>query len=576
MAPGSHSETGRTTRPGNGPVAARVASLFVGDMPAWRLAGVAGVPVLLGAWLLLSPDRLLSREMTVDLLFNLSGAWRLLHAHVPHVDYHDPVGVLGFLLTRLGFGIVGPVPQAFLVGELIFLAFIFLTAVIAAARRLPPLPAIIFVLYGALLVLLPANIGDQPNAYSFAMSYNRWGWSAITTLSLILFLPPRDRQAGAAIDAAIAGLLLLAMFYLKITFGAAGVVTLVVALVVSPHIRDRWRLWSCTLVLVLANVAAPYSHAYLADIWEAANAGYVRASWTDHLRSFLANKAEYGLYASGVLVLVWLWCRGQVPWPVVIAAGFIFGLGVALLTQNAQVAGTPVCMVIAFLIYEAVRPSRADITAAAEIVPRLLAILVFPVLSIAAAAMTLGGYHVAAKSAVAVLTVDATNLRGLAVPADLDVAQASFASGEVPYQIRSRARDIHPGHDAEELSQFEYVQSLLEAAALFADGERGPARILVIDQVNPLPFMLGYPPPHGGNLWLWPGAPVRPVEDVFADVDYVLIPKKPTFIAATLKAVAHYRPYLAEAFVVRAETARWTILDRRHSTTAVMPYEDRE
>ncbi|WP_296378521.1 hypothetical protein [Reyranella sp.] len=28
-----------------------------------------------------------------------------------------------------------------------------------------------------LLVLRPANVGDPPNAYSFAMVYNRYGWS---------------------------------------------------------------------------------------------------------------------------------------------------------------------------------------------------------------------------------------------------------------------------------------------------------------------------------------------------------------------------------------------------------------
>ena len=60
-----------------------------------------------------------------------------------------------------------------------------------------------------------------------------------------------------------------------------------------------------------------------------------------------------------------------------------------------------------------------------------------------------------------------------------------------------------------DVSQSEYVQGLVDAAALVADRQRGAAKVLVMDQVNALPFMLGYPPPRGGNLWLWPGAPVR-------------------------------------------------------------------
>ena len=72
---------------------------------------------------------------------------------------------------------------------------------------------------------MPANVGDRPEQYTFAMSYNRYGWSAYSILALILFVPPReerDRKDGAWIDIAVAGGLLAAMFYLKITYFAVG------------------------------------------------------------------------------------------------------------------------------------------------------------------------------------------------------------------------------------------------------------------------------------------------------------------------------------------------------------------
>ncbi|HKU98995.1 MAG TPA: hypothetical protein VJR58_27130 [Vineibacter sp.] len=539
--------------------------LLLGRTSAPWLAVAAGLPVLAGAWLLLSPQRLVSREMTVDLLFNLSGAWRLLHEHVPHVDYHDPVGTLSFLLTRLGFYIVGPSPQAFLIGETAFLAFAFSAAVIVAARRLPPLPAALFVLYVALLVLQPANVGDQPNAYTLAMSYNRWCWSALTTLCLILFLPPRDKGNRAWVDAAVAGLLLLAMFYLKVTFAAAGLGALMVALVASDHIRMRWTLWGAVPLMLLANAAAPYSHAYLADLWEAASGGYMRTSWPDHVRSFLANKAEYALYGCGVLVLFWLWQRGRASWQPAFAAFFLLGMGVMVLSQNAQAAGVPIGIVIAFLIYDAVCTGRsAGAVGTLQIAP---ALLLLPLLSIAAAATTVVGYHIVARHGDALFTVESTNLRGLAVPAEVDRAQASFTAGEVPYQIRSGVRIARLSQDA---SDFDYVQGLVEAAALFTDAGRGPTKILMLDQVNALPFVLGYPPPRGGNLWLWPG-PARSAEDVFGDVDIVLVPKKPSLVTATVKALAQYERYLAENFFQHEETPRWIIYMRRQS--AALPPE---
>ena len=62
----------------------------------WRLTPLpalvltAGLPVLISIWMLLSPGRMVSREMTFDMLFNLAGAWHVFQGHLPHVDFHDP------------------------------------------------------------------------------------------------------------------------------------------------------------------------------------------------------------------------------------------------------------------------------------------------------------------------------------------------------------------------------------------------------------------------------------------------------------------------------------------------------
>jgi hypothetical protein len=115
-----------------------------------NLALLAGVPVLVALWALLSPGLVLSHEMTWDFLYNLSGAWHLQHGHVAHVDFHEPVGQLNFMLTLLGFELVGPTPFAFLVGVAIVAAVVFASASLAAMRRLPVLPAALFVIFVSL------------------------------------------------------------------------------------------------------------------------------------------------------------------------------------------------------------------------------------------------------------------------------------------------------------------------------------------------------------------------------------------------------------------------------------------
>src|SRR5947207_14745956 len=172
---------------------ARVAKLLTAlDVSLWKLALLAAMPTAIAALALLSPHHLLSREMTWDLLFNLAGAWHLQFGHVPHVDFHEPVGQLNFLLTEAGFLWFGPTPRAFLAGVVLVTLAIFATSHFVAWRRLPLLPATIFVVFACLLVLMPANVGDHPNVYSFAMSYNRYGWCAFAVLPVILFPPPPD------------------------------------------------------------------------------------------------------------------------------------------------------------------------------------------------------------------------------------------------------------------------------------------------------------------------------------------------------------------------------------------------
>lgn len=529
------------------------ATLMTGDTSLARLTVVAAVPVIAAAWALLSPDRLLSREMSWDLLFNLSGAWHLHYGHVAHVDFHDPVGELNFVLTALGFSIVGPTPHAFLVGVAIITSFLFITAVIVAWRRLPLLPAVIFVVFVSLLALRPANVGDLPTAYSFAMSYNRYGWGAIAILALLLFVPPRIGRRGDWIEAAAGGLLLITMYYLKVTYFAVGLGAVGVALLVSPHIRDRWWIWLAVGGAAALNAVAPYNHPYLADVLGAVQAGGVRDSLDNHLMNFFAYGDSYAPYVVALVIAAWMWWNGRAPLRLPLATAFLLAAGAFLLTQNAQPHGMPLAVVIAFLFVHQLRQQRTT--------PLLLAaLLAFPLLSMGSSALSLAGYHLKTDCEQCLSVVDSTNLRGFAVPAEREGLLAAFAKGEAKAPLLNRARAIHPRY---ELSQYEYVETIMEAAALLAGPRYRPGGVVVLDQVNPLPFMLGWPPPKGETLWSGAGMPMQPAKALFADVDHVLIPKFSSYSPGTAAARARYGAYLADYFPVRNETQSWTVVSRR-------------
>ena len=151
-------------------------------------------------------------------------------------------------------------------------------------------------------------------------------------------------------------------------------------------------------------------------------------------------------------------------------------------------------------------------------------------------------------------------LVGLAVPSDPPGLLDAVARHGIDRAMLSRIRTLDT--DNEELSQFEYAETLAEAAALFDDPARREGAIAVLDQVNPMPFILGRAPPRGVTLWLDKAFPWQPAPSMLGDARYVLIPKFSTYRAVTLLAVERYRDYLAKNFPRRSETRSWVLLER--------------
>ncbi|MFZ5783372.1 MAG: hypothetical protein ACOY4R_24495 [Pseudomonadota bacterium] len=540
----------------------RLISGWVRDMPASpaALLALAGLPVVAAAWALLSPPLLLSKTMTQDLLFNLAGAWHIHSGQVAHVDFHDPTGRLSFVLTALGFDLLGPGPFAFLVNVAVMAAVLFAAAILAAMRRLPLLPAAIFVVFVSLVALMPANVGDRPEQYTFAMSYNRYGWSAYSILALVLLVPPhgsddgrRDRRVW--IDVPVAAVLLAAMFYLKITYFAAGLGTLAFALLFQRHVGRHWKAWLIVSALLVLNVLAPYNQAYVADILHWAQSGAARTALTMHVNNFLASIGQYAPYLVAIVVALWMWWSRRATFRVPLTLAFLLATSFFLLSQNSQSAGLPTGIVVLLILYDRLRAAFATL-GNRDVVPWLLMLLLFPALDTASAAASVAGYHARARSSDGLYVVDRTNLRGLALP---DGERGVFLSFSYSFDYPGRSKD-GSARPLYQLSDHEYVLALMEAADLMASRE--PGTIALLDSVNPLPFMLGYQPARAGNLWSSWSAPLPPAEDYLAGVRYVLVPKFPTTPQWTDDLLRLYGPYLRAHFEVATETRCWTLLAR--------------
>lgn len=509
-----------------------VTALLLAPCPALWLAVAAAVPIAASVWWLMSPPLMVLRQGPVDLLFNLAGAWRVYNGQVPHVDFHEPVGQLNFWLTAIGFHLIGPTPRAFLLGELLALAVVLPIALFTAWRRLPLAAALSFALFASLPIIIPVNIGEL-DTFSFAMSYNRFGWCAISVLALILFVPPRAESRFDGVDVAAGAVLLLGLFYVKITYFLVGAAAVALALVVCAHVRTRRYAWSGVFLLAAVNAALPHSHPYLDDLWRTARFG-PRTSAGVFVHSILNNAAEYSLCGLGLIAGVWSWQRGVAPPRVPVVAAFLIAASMLLISHNTQVRGVPLATVIAYVLYAAV--TQRDVAGRLTDTGLLLmALLVFPALSVASSLGSIAAYHRTATNRDALHEVERSNLRGLAIP-----------RGSGPRQP----------------VQLEYLDTVVDAVALLqARPVHGP--IVNLDRVDPFPFALGQVPARGGDLFGDLPLPLRPADEIFGEAAHVLVPKQSSSPRWTANAVAHYSGYLAERFPVREEHQHWTLLSRR-------------
>jgi len=306
--------------------------------------------VLLRACRCLSPSGLLSRvslshEMTWT-SFTISPCLALQHGQVAHVDFHEPVASSTHV-DRLGFELVGDALRLLVASHRgrCGLASASVRRC-AACRSCPPR---LRDLRHLLVLMRPTSATSERLLLRHVVQPLRL--EPAQHLALILFVPRATTSATGSTSPR--SLLLVALFYLKVTYFAGGSLLGLAVLVFRTSAPV------CRLVgdgrLIVAN-AVRREPSYLLDILHAAAAGAVATPQLS-LNNFFANAEGYAPYPR--FVFVWMWARGlarcvcRLPSP----ASWRSAL---CAVANHQSHGLPVGIVIAFLLYD---KSRAFWTA---------------------------------------------------------------------------------------------------------------------------------------------------------------------------------------------------------------------
>ena len=185
-----------------------------------RADGIAlAVLGVLAVLLLTSPAAVIS-DVPFDVFIPLDGAFRWTSGQWPHLDFHTPVGALYYALYGVTMSVMGPTEAVLLVAPVVAAIPVVAALLYATVDRLDPGPRALVVLFGGLTAFSP-RVLDAPDL-AFLASYNRIGW-ALVIAGLLLLLLPRPKHRSEWADGAVLTVILLALFFLKITyFGVVG------------------------------------------------------------------------------------------------------------------------------------------------------------------------------------------------------------------------------------------------------------------------------------------------------------------------------------------------------------------
>ncbi|PRY25114.1 hypothetical protein CLV78_102291 [Aliiruegeria haliotis] len=180
----------------------------------------------------------------------------------PHLDFMSPIGYLATapiaLFASMGWG----VGMSILASQVLVGALLLLPIWWVGISRLPFGWAVAF---GAICLVLTLALvhGEAEPLASISMHYNRWAWALSFLAIAIAVLPPVNRQ-GSIADGVICGLAIAALAMIKVTYVAAFLPVVTLALLLR---RD----WMALLAATLAGLAvvAIFTLAAGPDFWSA-------------------------------------------------------------------------------------------------------------------------------------------------------------------------------------------------------------------------------------------------------------------------------------------------------------------
>lgn len=514
--------------------------------------------------MLVGPGKTVLVEHGWDLMTFIDAGHKVAVGQVPNRDFHAPLGPLTYTLLAAGYLWSGDFGGMMLVTTAIFMAVALPLLIYTCVSRLPWPVALVFGGYVIVLIAAPMFIGLMQPEPSWGMFYNRWGWALLSLL--ILFALPRLPRAGNDYaDALALAAFLLLLFYLKMTFAAVGA-AYVLALAWFPHARRAALLALLTAAVGVLAVELFWGGTltYIDDIRNAAAAtGTVRGGPLG-LAATMFNNTQ-GLYLFGSVLLLML--IAGVRYDYLLLTLYVAGSAVLLDRHSSQGPGLLTLIPAALLaIYAPRRDPAAD-----QPGWRLGALLLAGGVALPVAVAGLGNilYHLVVAMRAGPGPADAALLPGVIIatkPSSTVTTVASALPAENPHGCGPISQRLNveevQGENSPTSEQARYV--VADAVQLLRSRPNLRGTVFVPDLANPVNALSGRTPPRGVEAFndaeiTFSQAVHRPAGPFFADVDLLMIPKRPTKYLTFNLMRQIYEPYWNANFALVDRSACWDL-----------------
>lgn len=160
-----------------------------------------------------------------DVFILLDGGWRVLNGQRPHIDFYSAFGPVTYLIAAAGLwfstaGVEGIMYATVAVG-----AVLGIWSALIGRTRLKAWPSLLFVSFIVLFWLAPFPIGEPYYLPSYAMQYNRLGYSLLAIALVESSAAARSPGGQHSLDwgRISTGVILALLLFLKISFFVVGI-----------------------------------------------------------------------------------------------------------------------------------------------------------------------------------------------------------------------------------------------------------------------------------------------------------------------------------------------------------------